>query len=80
MRSHTCVRQQHNLISRIPLRYIESPEHLHMSIELIKLFLQQGYEITKPGFLQMYIYDAENEVANRTVSQPGVQLDSEMYI
>ena len=48
-----------------------------MSIELIKLFLQQGYEITKPGFLQMYIYDAENEVANRTVSQPGVQLDSD---
>ena len=26
----------------------------------------------------MYIYDADNEVANRTVSQPGVRLDSDL--
>ena len=43
-RSHTCVREQHNLIPRILLRYVEIPEHLHMSIELIELFLQGRYE------------------------------------
>lgn len=32
----------------------------------------------KPEFLQMYIYDSEHEVANRTISQPNVQLDSSL--
>ena len=30
------------------------------------------------GYLQMYIYDSKHEVANRTISQPGVKLDSEL--
>ena len=32
----------------------------------------------KLGFLQMYIYDSQQEMANRTINQPGTELNSEL--